>query len=1566
MFRNFVRQTLFVWVAGVLLCVGTAHSQTGNIDATDKYAWGTNTGWINFRPANGGVTVHDTYLSGYAWNENIGWIGLGDGTGGPYNNDAAGDWGVNRDGAGNLSGYAWNANVGWINFNPSHSEVTVDTETGSFDGYAYSENVGWIHFRNADPAYNVRYDIPLPPEITGQQALSTQERTPLIITLNDLIVTDLNNIYPDDFTLTVQDGESYSRSGSTVTPVSGFTGELTVPVIVNDGGDDSNLFNLTVTVTESPNIAPVVTGQAATLSATQGTAQVITPDDLEVTDPDSNPDDFTLTIQPGDNYTFSENTVIPGSDFTGELKVGIIVSDGTDTSEVFEITVTVTARSADAPEITEHADDISVISGSPLPLILASLSVTTNSDKVWPDDFVLTVYGGENYALSGNTLTPDADFIGELSVPVSVGDGENDSNVFSLAIIVAARADGVKQITGTVTTDTGEPAAGVTVVARNPDIGGDDITVVTDADGKYTLQVSGGNWEVQVMQDDAANWFSPNPETVTFANDNSGERMEQNITLEAAVRLTGTVTADGAAVGGENVTVRVRNPDTGLTRDFHPDENGDYAFPMPPGSYEITIIPDESKYPGYTAAPPSVISTGNGDISIPEISLPARNSVLHGSVKDSQGNSVPGISLDVWNPEGGTRFTAVTDAEGNYEIALPAGEYLVMPSPGGGSGILYSDAPQRVTLEPDASETADEIRTESAPHTIVGTVRSRDGKMLEDVDAWAYTRMEDSPRAVARTRVSRGEFTLNVPAGTQYVGLELAPGSGYSFAEEKETSLGRRKPGISASATAEAAIAEMSEHEQTVRVNGRRSVTNVTVILEANDASVKGVFQDATGNPFSDVPGNVFVAPEGNKSAWQQCEIKDGKFELKVAEGMWNLSYSLDTDRYLRSPALPIHIRAVSGNAVIESISLVPMGRMVSGQITNADGNPAVGALARVRLIAAGGVFEALAVTGSDGKFEVFMPSAGTERTARGWGQQASVTTAVSQCQAEEDEHEPPFMLTGTILTDLGGEGVPQTVITKLETLGDMEYSSEYSFTYALRGAIRSYHSYHQHKSLILERAATSHTFGMVQSCLREAAASTIRPASRPSGWRDAREDDSSLKLRNADTFIAGTIFDGDGKPVRSAFVSGYSADGQKAYGRTDGNGDFRLFVARAGENGSNAWTLRAVYESEDAWYRTDGILCDLSGTEKTVLVENLILKSVTDIPLPRPEIEEFPAEHGLTLTLSDGTQIQIPGNAVPTSEDTVRIFVTPRAEGLPHTADNRVISYGYEISLYEKESGMRISDRLDKDILITLRYTDEMLEEWGMTARDIRPSSFSKTSGSWLPAREVTLDKEARKIVFQTDHLSLWALTGMVTEGLAEPGDTDGDGSIGLDDAILALQVCADFPLPRDVYLITDINDDGRIGLAEATHVLRNIAGNDEDGTVTDSLTGLAWLKNANCSDTVGGVTGGSRNTWADALTFCNNLASGSCGLTDGSSAGDWRLPTRLELFSLLDLSQSNPALPSGHPFSNVQNSYYWTSTAYLDNLSYTWYVHLGSGSTGYGTKAFAKFYVWPVRAGQ
>ena len=127
-------------------------STATTIDAAGKYIYGANFGWADWRgDTNHGAVIGEYVCLGFIYSANVGWIKLGNGSptnGIYYQNNSAGDFGVNQDGLGNLRGYAYSANAGWIHFEDTGAP-RVDLCMGVLSGYAWSANCGWISLSNA-------------------------------------------------------------------------------------------------------------------------------------------------------------------------------------------------------------------------------------------------------------------------------------------------------------------------------------------------------------------------------------------------------------------------------------------------------------------------------------------------------------------------------------------------------------------------------------------------------------------------------------------------------------------------------------------------------------------------------------------------------------------------------------------------------------------------------------------------------------------------------------------------------------------------------------------------------------------------------------------------------------------------------------------------------------------------------------------------------------------------------------------------------------------------------------------------------------------------------------------------------------------------------------------------------------------------------------------------------------------------------------------------------------------------------------------------------------------------
>ena len=123
----------------------------------------------------------------------------------------------------------------------------------------------------------------------------------------------------------------------------------------------------------------------------------------------------------------------------------------------------------------------------------------------------------------------------------------------------------------------------------------------------------------------------------------------------------------------------------------------------------------------------------------------------------------------------------------------------------------------------------------------------------------------------------------------------------------------------------------------------------------------------------------------------------------------------------------------------------------------------------------------------------------------------------------------------------------------------------------------------------------------------------------------------------------------------------------------------------------------------------------------------------------------------------------------------------------------------------------------------------------------------------------------------------------------------------------------------------------------------------NAQGETVLDTLTGLTWLRDANAP--------GFPVSRPEAFAFVEAMNA-----KRHAGHHDWRLPDRRELFSLITFDRHSPALPDAHPFENVFEGWYWTSTSSVMHADQAWHVHLMGGRMFWGSKDGFEL-VWPVR---
>jgi hypothetical protein len=129
-------------------------------------------------------------------------------------------------------------------------------------------------------------------------------------------------------------------------------------------------------------------------------------------------------------------------------------------------------------------------------------------------------------------------------------------------------------------------------------------------------------------------------------------------------------------------------------------------------------------------------------------------------------------------------------------------------------------------------------------------------------------------------------------------------------------------------------------------------------------------------------------------------------------------------------------------------------------------------------------------------------------------------------------------------------------------------------------------------------------------------------------------------------------------------------------------------------------------------------------------------------------------------------------------------------------------------------------------------------------------------------------------------------------------------------------------------------------------------------DGTMTDNLTGLMWLKDGGC------IKGKWNHVLGADADFDIDPSEYSCEKY-AANYTDWRLPNVKELESLVNYGVATPeSWLNSEGFVNVNFSYYWSSTTYQGNAKQAWMLDMRKARRMLKGKGYTSFAL-PVRGG-
>ena len=848
----------------------------------------------------------------------------------------------------------------------------------------------------------------------------------------------------------------------------------------------------------------------------------------------------------------------------------------------------------------------------------------------------------------------------------------------------------------------------------------------TNSKGKVELDVNSGEWEVTVdLYRDDGHWFTDEPyKVVRFADDDSEETKEVLFTVKrpkATIRGQ-LVDADGAPLNIANMyafSVSAYS-NNGYQNRVHVTEEGYFENTLIAGSYEVTIFVDQHLAPELYAPDPFIIQVvDNQTLDLGKIRLGRKNSIIRGRVLDDNGEPQVGVTVSAWRSgSSGGWSKATTNASGEYSATVRAGDWKVTVEQNHPPTYFVNAPPQRVEVGDGESVVVD-LFVLAPAGTITGSITDPDGTLLTNINATAYAR-----------RVSTDTVGVVEYSTFYWIGVMVeSPVHGGQF--ELNVPVGTYQVGLHLYANKEYSFFDEEE----------TNIDRMSDLIAAQRGSLR------TSNLQGNSQGDSAVVNGGRLIGEQLVTVMDHPTSIE-------LTASMVQTRDLQ----------VTDDAEV-TIVLRRNDATISGTLRNLDGTAAIGINGEVYAWADGlggpqqsssidtqtGTYE-LSVTGTDWHIGYYLHTSDyvpyrTEPISVSVGSEEAVIQDITLLPLDAT-------IRGTLL-DPDGKPMNHAYVWANHV---EEVAEEYYY-----GSSGEAIDGHFEFKVVSGQAYQVGAYGPLHLGYLQPELQSVTPQ-----VNDVSE--VTLQFVRPNATINGTVYQSNThEPAQNAYIYAWSDDGHHVSVKSGSNGQYMLSVVR-----DTIWNVGATWSpsNEPGNYHTlKDLRVDLiSSNASADLRVELDLQS-----LPPAVVTIFDVGQAWTEILGDGTRIDIPAGAIPVADRNgrdVTLTITPLTADLPGTLSAQPLNYGYAIHAYSWHSGEQVTQNFNSNVTLTFYYTDEELDELGITESDIAPAYFSTTSNRWILIESFTVDPDENKITAQISHFSNWALVSVANAADHVPTD--------------------------------------------------------------------------------------------------------------------------------------------------------------------------------------------------